>query len=185
MARLKEKYLKVIQPKLKEEFGIGNIHDVPGLKKVVINCGLGSAIQNPKELETAQQELRQITGQHAVITKAKKSISNFKLRAGMKIGCRVTLRGDSMWEFVDRLISVTIPRIRDFRGLPSKSFDGRGNYTLGVREQVIFPEIDYDKIEKLHGMDITFVTTTEKDDQAYALLRELGMPFRTAQQRTA
>jgi len=185
MARLKEKYYKVIQPKLKEEFGIKNILDVPRLEKIVINCGMGSSIQNPKELETAQQELRQITGQHAVITRAKKSISNFKLRGGMKIGCRVTLRGERMWEFIDRLISVAIPRIRDFRGIPNKSFDGRGNYTLGVKEQVIFPEIDFDKIEKLHGMDITFVTTTEKDDQAFALLRELGMPFRTAQQRTA
>jgi large subunit ribosomal protein L5 len=185
MARLKEQYNKVVQPKLKEEFGIKNILDVPRLEKIVINVGMGSAIQNPKELEMAQQELRQITGQHAVITRAKKSISNFKLRAGMKIGCRVTLRRAQMWEFLDRLISVTIPRVRDFRGLPTKSFDGQGNYTMVVKEQVIFPEIDYDKIEKLHGMDITFVTTATKDDQALALLRELGMPFRTTTQKTA
>ncbi len=180
MARLKDYYYNVVQPKLVEEFGIKNKHDVPKLEKVIVNVGMGSAIQNPKHLESAQEELRQITGQHAVITKARKSISNFKLRQGMKIGCRVTMRGEQMWEFVDRLISVVIPRIRDFRGLPTKSFDGRGNYTLGVKEQVIFPEIDYDKIEKIHGLDITFVTTSRKDDQAFALLRELGMPFRLA-----
>ena len=146
MTRKKEQYEKVVSPKLKEEFGIKNSHDIPKLEKIVLNVGMGSASQNPKALETAQEELRQITGQHAVITRAKKSISNFKLREGMKIGCRVTLRRDKMWEFLDRLISVVIPRIRDFRGLQTKSFDGRGNYTLGVREQVIFPEIHYDKI---------------------------------------
>ena len=182
MARLKDHYFKVVQQKLKEEFGIENILDVPRLTKVVINVGMGSAIENPKHLESSQEELAQITGQHAVITRAKKSVSNFKLRSGMKIGCRVTLRREKMWEFVDRLVSLTIPRIRDFRGLPTKSFDGRGNYTLGIKEQVIFPEIDYDKIEKLHGMDITFVTSTEKDDQAFALLRELGLPFRQSGQ---
>ncbi|HUU27025.1 MAG TPA: 50S ribosomal protein L5 [archaeon] len=183
MTRLKDYYFKVIQPKLIEEFGIKNVQDIPRLEKIVINVGMGSAIQNPKHLESAQDMLRQITGQHAVVTRAKKSISNFKLRTGMKIGCRVTLRGIQMWEFLDRLISIAIPRIRDFRGLPTKSFDGRGNYTLGVREQVIFPEVDYDKIEKIHGMDITFVTTTQKDDQAFALLRELGMPFRISGQQ--
>jgi large subunit ribosomal protein L5 len=171
MARLKDYYYKVVQPKLIEEFGIKNKHDVPKLEKVIVNVGMGSAIQNPKHLESAQEELRQITGQHAVITKARKSISNFKLRQGMKIGCRVTMRGEQMWEFVDRLISIVIPRIRDFRGLPTKSFDGRGNYTLGVKEQVIFPEIDYDKIEKIHGLDITFVTTGRKDDQVGPLPR--------------
>ena len=185
MTRKKEQYEKVVSPKLKEEFGIKNSHDIPKLEKIVLNVGMGSASQNPKALETAQEELRQITGQHAVITRAKKSISNFKLREGMKIGCRVTLRRDKMWEFLDRLISVVIPRIRDFRGLQSKSFDGRGNYTLGVREQVIFPEIDYDKIEQIHGIDITFITTAKKDDQALALLQELGMPFRLTAAQTA
>lgn len=183
MERLKEHYQKVVGPKLKEEFGIKNAHDVPRLEKIVLNVGLGQAIQNPKALEAAQEELRQITGQHAVITAAKKAISNFKLRAGMRIGCRVTLRREKMWEFLDRLISIAIPRVRDFRGLPTKSFDGRGNYTIGVREQVVFPEVDYDKIEQIHGMDITFITTTDKDDQAFALLRGLGMPFRLSAQQ--
>lgn len=185
MVRLKEHYDKVVRPKLKEEFGIINIHDVPRLEKIVLNVGMGQAIQNPKTLEAAQGELRQITGQHAIITIAKKAISNFKLRSGMRIGCRVTLRRENMWEFLDRLITIAIPRIRDFRGLPTKSFDGRGNYTMGVREQVIFPEVDYDKIEQIHGMDITFVTTVDKDDQSFALLRELGMPFRLAAQQTS
>ncbi len=185
MTRLKDHYNKVVQPKLKEEFGIKNIHDVPRLIKIIVNVGIGSAIENPKHLESSREELTQITGQQAVVTRAKKSISNFKLRSGMKIGCRVTLRRDKMWEFCDRLVSLAIPRVRDFRGLPTKSFDGRGNYTMGVREQVIFPEIDYDKIEKLHGMDITFVTSTEKDDQAFALLKELGLPFRQSSQQAA
>lgn len=185
MARLKDHYYKVVQPKLKEEFGIENIHDIPRLVKIVINVGIGSAIENPKHLESAQKELAQITGQYAVVTRAKMSVSNFKLRAGMKIGCRVTLRRDRMWEFFDRLVGLAIPRVRDFRGLPTKSFDGRGNYTMGIREQVVFPEIDYDKIEKLHGMNITFVTSTEKDDQAFALLRELGLPFRRSSQQAA
>ncbi|HLA41138.1 MAG TPA: 50S ribosomal protein L5 [Candidatus Glassbacteria bacterium] len=176
--RKKEHYEKVVALRLKEEFGIRNVNQIPRLQKIVLNVGMGQAIQNPKALEAAQEELRQITGQHAVVTRAKKAISNFKLRGGMKIGCRVTLRRTQMWEFLDRLISVAIPRIRDFRGLPTKGFDGRGNYTIGVREQVIFPEVDYDKIESIHGLDITIVTTTAKDDQAFALLRELGMPFR-------
>jgi len=183
MARLKDYYYKVVQPKLREEFGIKNIHDVPRLEKIVINVGMGSALQNPKHLEAAQEELRQITGQHAVVTRAKKSISNFKLRAGMRVGCRVTLRRERMWEFLDRLISIAIPRIRDFRGIPTKSFDGRGNFTLGIKEQVIFPEVDYDKIERIHGMDITFITSTQKDDQAFALLKELGLPFRLTGQQ--
>ena len=183
MARLKEHYKNNVIPRLEEQFGIRNINQVPKLEKIVLNVGMGSAIDNPKHLESAQQELELVTGQKAVITKAKKSISNFKLREGMKIGCRVTLRGDKMYEFLDRLITLAIPRVRDFRGLPTKSFDGRGNYTLGVREQVIFPEIDYDKIEKLHGIDITFVTSTEKDDLAKALLKELGMPFRQSVQQ--
>lgn len=183
MVRLKEHYKKMVEPKLKEEFGIKNVHDVPQLEKIVLNVGMGQAIQNPKVLEVAQEELHQIAGQHAIVTTAKKSISNFKLRSGMRIGCRVTLRRDKMWEFLDRLITVAIPRIRDFRGLPTKSFDGRGNYTIGVREQVIFLEVDYDKIEQIHGMNITFITTTDKDDQAFALLRELGMPFRLSAQQ--
>ncbi|MFH1071443.1 MAG: 50S ribosomal protein L5 [Candidatus Glassbacteria bacterium] len=177
--RMKERYEKVVTGRLKEEFSIRNVNQIPRLQKILLNVGMGQAIQNPKTLEAAQEELRQITGQHAVVTRAKKAISNFKLRGGMKIGCRVTLRRERMWEFLDRLISVAIPRIRDFRGLPTKSFDGRGNYTIGVREQVIFPEIDYDKIEGIHGLDITLVTSTSRDDQAFALLRELGMPFRT------
>ncbi len=180
MSRLKEHYYSVVVPKLREDFAINNVNEIPKLVKIVLNVGMGEAIQNPKALEAAQEELRRISGQHAVITTAKKSISNFKLREGMKIGCRVTLRRRQMWEFMDRLISVAIPRIRDFRGLLSRSFDGRGNYTLGVREQVIFTEIDYDKIEGIHGIDITFVTSTERDDQAFALLRGLGMPFRAA-----
>ncbi|MBW7995779.1 MAG: 50S ribosomal protein L5 [Candidatus Glassbacteria bacterium] len=179
MSRLKEHYEKAVVPRLKEDFEISNANQIPRLVKIVLNVGMGDAIQNPKSLEAAQEELRQITGQHAVITTAKKSISNFKLREGMKIGCRVTLRRNRMWEFLDRLISIAIPRIRDFRGLPTRSFDGRGNYTLGVREQVTFTEIDYDKIEGIHGIDITLVTSSERDDQAFALLRELGMPFRT------
>lgn len=185
MTRLRDHYYKTVQSKLIEEFGIGNVMDTPNLEKIVINVGMGSAIQSPKHLESAREELHRITGQHAVITRAKKSISNFKLREGMKIGCRVTLRGVRMWEFLDRLISVVIPRVRDFRGLPTKSFDGRGNYTLGVKEQVIFPEVDYDKIEQIHGMDITLVTTTKKDDRAFALLRELGMPFRLSGEQDA
>ena len=180
MPRLKEHYGKVVRKKLAEQFDIANVHDVPQLEKIVVNVGMGQAIQNPKSLEVAQEELRVVTGQHAVITTAKKSISNFKLREGMRIGCRVTLRASRMWYFLDRLISVAIPRIRDFRGLTTKSFDGRGNFTLGVREQIIFPEIDYDKIEQIHGMDITFVTNAGQDDKAIALLRELGMPFKQA-----
>ena len=183
MVRLREHYEKAVRPKLKEEFGIGNPHEIPRMEKIVLNVGMGQAIQNPKALEAAQEELRRITGQHVVITTAKKAISNFKLRSGMRIGCRVTLRRTMMWEFLDRLISIAIPRIRDFRGLPTRSFDGRGNYTIGVKEQVVFPEVDYDKIEQIHGMDITFITTTDKDDQAFALLRELGMPFRLSTQQ--
>ena len=148
------------------------------MAKVVLNIGMGDAGKNPKQLEAAVEELGLITGQHAVITRAKKAIANFGLRAGMPVGCTVTLRGARMYEFLDRFITLAIPRIRDFRGLPNRSFDGRGNYTFGIKEQMIFPEIDYDKVEKIHGMDITIVTSTDRDDLAMALLRELGWPFR-------
>lgn len=178
MARLKEKYIQEIMPKLKKELEFKNVTEVPRLEKIVINMGVGEAIQNPKFLDAAVADLRVIAGQQPIITRAKKSISNFKLRAGMAIGCAVTLRRERMYEFFDRLISVAIPRIRDFRGVPPKGFDGRGNYTLGIKEQLIFPEIDYDKIDKVRGFSITFVTSSKTDEGAFALLRELGMPFR-------
>jgi large subunit ribosomal protein L5 len=157
---------------------------VPRLEKIVLNVGLGDAPKNPKLLDSVVEELGIITGQRPVITRARKAISNFGLRAGMPIGAAVTLRGARMYEFMDRLVNVAIPRIRDFRGVPTRSFDGRGNYTLGVKEQLIFPEIDYDKVTKIHGMDIVFVSTTDKDDEALALLRELGMPFKNEQPLT-
>ena len=178
MARLRELYEGTIRERLMKEFSYSNVNAVPRLEKIVINCGMGEAIDNPKALDTAIVELAAITGQRPAVSRAKKSISNFKLREGVSIGCRVTLRGRRMYEFLDRLVNVAIPRIRDFRGVPSRSFDGRGNYTLGVKEQIIFPEIDYDKVERIHGMDITFVTTAAGDDEAFALLREFGMPFR-------
>ncbi len=178
MARLKEKYVQEITPKLQKELEFKNVAEVPRLEKIVLNMGVGEAIQNPKFLDAAVEDLRVITGQQPIVTRAKKSISNFKLRAGMPIGCAVTLRRERMYEFFDRLISVAMPRIRDFRGVPPKGFDGRGNYTLGVKEQLIFPEIDYDKIDKVRGFSITFVTSSKTDEGAFALLRELGMPFR-------
>lgn len=161
-----------------KEFSYGNIMQVPKVQKVVLNVGLGEAIQNIKLLEAAQKELTAISGQKAVITKAKKSIATFKLRQGMPIGCKVTLRGDNMYEFLDRLISVALPSIRDFRGISGKSFDGRGNYALGIREQFIFPEIDYDKVEMVHGLDIIMCTSAKTDKESKALLRMLGIPFR-------
>jgi large subunit ribosomal protein L5 len=176
--RLLEHYEDQVRGRLAEHFGFDNPHRLPRLEKIVINVGLGEAPKNPKLLDSVVEELGLITGQKAVITKARKSISNFSLREGMPIGAKVTLRGARMYEFLDRLINVALPRVRDFRGVPSRSFDGRGNYTLGVKEQLIFPEIDYDKVNELHGMDIVFVTTTDRDDEAYALLREMGMPFR-------
>ena len=176
--RLQEYYETRVRAKLSEQFGYTNQMQVPSVEKVVINVGLGEAPKNQKLLESILKELEQITGQKPVVTRARKAISNFGLREGMPIGAMVTLRGARMYEFLDRLINVAIPRIRDFRGVPSRSFDGRGNYTLGVKEQMIFPEIDYDKVQKTHGMDIAFVTTTNKDNEAYALLREMGMPFR-------
>jgi large subunit ribosomal protein L5 len=177
-ARLRLYYEQRVRPKLQQQFGFANPHQIPKLVKIVLNVGMGDAPKNPKGLETAAAELGAITGQRPVITRAKKAIANFNLRQGVPIGCAVTLRGPRMYEFLDRFISVTVPRMRDFRGLPTKSFDGRGNYTLGIKEQMVFPEIDYDKVEQIHGMDITFVTNAGRDDTAMALLRELGMPFR-------
>jgi len=176
-ARLRLHYEQRVRQKLMQAFGFANPHQVPRLAKVVVNVGVGQAPKTPKLMDTVVAELAAITGQHPVTTRAKKAIANFNLRQGMAIGAAVTLRGTRMWEFVDRFINVAVPRIRDFRGLPTRSFDGRGNYTVGIREQMIFPEIDYDKVEKIHGMDITFVTTAGRDDVAMALLRELGMPF--------
>jgi large subunit ribosomal protein L5 len=177
-ARLLDHYEQRVRAKLQQQFGFSNPHQVPKLKKIVLNVGMGDAVKNPKGLEVAVTELGSITGQKPVVTRAKKSIANFNLRQGVPIGCSVTLRGPRMYEFLDRFITVAVPRMRDFRGLPSDSFDGRGNYTLGIKEQMVFPEIDYDKVEKIHGMDITFVTSAGRDDTALALLRELGMPFR-------
>ncbi len=177
-ARLRAHYEQRVRPRLQQQFGFGNAHQIPKLVKIVLNVGMGDAIKNPKGLEVAVAELAAITGQQPVVTRAKKSIANFNLRQGATIGCSVTLRGARMYEFLDRLITVAVPRMRDFRGLPTKSFDGRGNYTIGLKEQMIFPEIDYDKVERIHGMDITFVTSAQRDDTALALLKELGMPFR-------
>jgi large subunit ribosomal protein L5 len=171
-------YQQTVRSKLAKEFGLPNPHQVPRLEKIILNVGMGDASKNPKQLEAAVEELSAITGQKAVITRAKKAIANFGLRAGMPVGAFVTLRGARMYEFLDRFINLAIPRIRDFRGLPNRSFDGRGNYTFGIKEQMIFPEIDYDKVEKIHGMDITLVTSADRDDLAMALLRELGWPFR-------
>jgi large subunit ribosomal protein L5 len=176
--RLQEYYEKTVRTKIQKDFGLPNPHQVPRVVKVVLNIGMGDAGKNPKQLEAAVEELGLVTGQHAVVTHAKKAIANFGLRAGMPVGATVTLRGARMYEFLDRFITLAIPRIRDFRGLPTRSFDGRGNYTFGIKEQMIFPEIDYDKVEKIHGMDITIVTSTARDDLAMGLLRELGWPFR-------
>ena len=176
--RLLAYYQQTVRSKLAKEFGLANPHQVPRLEKIILNVGMGDASKNPKQLESAVEELSAITGQKAVITRAKKAIANFGLRAGMPVGAFVTLRGARMYEFLDRFINLAIPRVRDFRGLPNRSFDGRGNYTFGIKEQMIFPEIDYDKVEKIHGMDITIVTSAERDDLAMALLRELGWPFR-------
>lgn len=176
--RLQTWYEGTVRAKLQEQFGFVTPMQIPRMEKITINVGLGEASKNPKLLEAVVNEVGAITGQKPVVTKAKKAIANFSLREGVPVGVTVTLRRDRMWEFLDRLINVSMPRIRDFRGVPGRSFDGRGNYTMGVKEQLIFPEIDYDKVDQVHGMDITFVTSTTKDDQAMALLRELGMPFR-------
>jgi large subunit ribosomal protein L5 len=178
MKRLKERYLADVVPALREEFGYDNAFAVPRVKKVVINMGLGEAVQNAKTIEAAVEDLTRIAGQKPVVTRAKKSIASFKLREGMPIGCMVTLRGQRMWEFLERLFYVALPRVRDFRGLSPKAFDGRGNYTLGVREQIIFPEIDYDKVDKVRGMNITLVTSAETDEEGRKLLMDLGMPLR-------
>jgi large subunit ribosomal protein L5 len=176
--RLYVHYLQHVRPTLARQFGLTNPHQVPQLSKIVLNVGEGEASKNAKLLDAIVAELGQITGQRPVVTRAKKSIANFNLREGMAIGAAVTLRGARMWEFLDRFVNIAIPRVRDFRGLPTRSFDGRGSYSIGIKEQMIFPEIDYDKVEKIHGMNITFVTSAGRDDLAMALLRELGMPFR-------
>jgi large subunit ribosomal protein L5 len=180
MARLKKLYHEEIIPVLTKKFKYKNKIEVPRLEKIVVNMGVGDALTNPKFLDAAMEDLATIVGQRPAITRAKKSISNFKLRAGMAVGCRVTLRRERMYEFFDRLVNAAIPRIRDFRGVPTRSFDGRGNYTLGISEQIVFPEIDYDSVEKVRGMDITVVTTARTDEEAMELLRLLGMPFRTS-----
>jgi large subunit ribosomal protein L5 len=176
--RLKEKYSNEIIQAMMKEFSYGNIMEVPRIQKIVLNVGLGEAIQNIKLLEAAQKEMAAISGQKAVVCKAKKSIATFKLRQGMPIGCKTTLRGSSMYEFLDRLISIALPRIRDFRGISGKAFDGRGNYALGLKEQFIFPEIDYDKVEMVHGLDVIICTSAKTDKESKSLLRYFGMPFR-------
>ena len=177
MSRLKETYQNEIVDAMIKKFGYKNIMEVPKLDKVVINMGVGEAKENKKVLESAVADLEKIAGQKAVVTRAKKSVANFKLREGMPIGCKVTLRGERMYEFLDKLVNVSLPRVRDFRGVSNNSFDGRGNYTLGVKEQLIFPEIDFDKVNKLRGMDIVFVTTAKTDEEGHELLAQLGMPF--------
>lgn len=176
--RLLERYRGDVQSKLRGEFGYKNVHQVPTLDKIVVNIGMGEATQNPKLLEKATDELAAITGQRPIVRRARKSVANFKLRAGQPIGCMVTLRGYRMWEFYDRLTNVALPRVRDFRGTSTRAFDGRGNYTLGIREQIIFPEVDYDQVEKITGMNVTVCTTARTDAEARALLAHLGMPFR-------
>lgn len=176
--RLKEKYRKDVVPALMKHFSYRNIMEVPRVQKIIINVGMGEAIQDIKLLDSAVKEVATITGQHPAITKAKRSIAGFKLRAGVSIGCKVTLRGNRMYEFLDRLVNISLPRIRDFRGVSGKAFDGRGNYTLGIKEQFIFPEVDYDKVASVHGMDIVIVTTAKSNDEGKVLLNLLGMPFR-------
>ncbi len=177
MNRLKGKYLNEIVPSLVEKFNYSSVMAVPKIEKIVVNMGVGDAVSNAKVLDKAVEELTEITGQKPIITKAKKSIAGFKLREGMPIGAKVTLRGERMYDFLDKLISVSLPRVRDFRGISKKAFDGRGNYTLGVKEQLIFPEIDYDKVEKVRGMDVVIVTTANTDEEARELLTQIGMPF--------
>jgi len=178
VARLKELYWNELVPKMKEKFSYKNTMQVPKIDKIVINMGVGEAIQNPKSLDGAVADLRAISGQKPVVTKARTSIAGFKLREGMSIGCKVTLRGERMYEFLDKLINVALPRVRDFRGVSPKAFDGRGNYTLGIKEQLIFPEIEYDKIDKIRGLEVVVVTTAKTDEEARELLRLMGMPFR-------
>ena len=178
MNRLKAKYNEEIVPSLKEQFNYKNVMEVPRLEKIVVNMGVGDGAANSKLLEAAVADLEAITGQKAVITKAKKAIAGFKIREGQGIGCKVTLRGENMYNFLDKLISISLPRVRDFRGLSPKSFDGRGNYTIGIKEQLIFPEINFDEVEKVRGMDIVIVTTAKTNEEAFDLLKELGVPFR-------
>lgn len=178
MARMRDRYFSEIRPKLMKENNYSSVMEVPRIQKITVNMGVGIATQEPKQLQAAADDLTKITGQKAVTTKAKKSISNFKLRQGMPIGCRVTLRRERMYEFLDRLTSIAMPRIRDFRGISPNGFDGRGNYNLGLKEQIIFPEIDYDKIDRIRGMSIAITTTARTDDEARQLLKEFGMPFR-------
>ncbi len=178
MARLYEVYKQEISPKLMEKFQYKNVMQVPKIDKIVINIGVGEAIQNPKALDGAVNDLSIITGQKPIVTKAKKSIAGFKLREGMSIGCKVTLRGERMYQFLDKLINIVLPRVRDFRGVSPQAFDGRGNYSLGIKEQTIFPEIEYDKIDKIRGMEVVIVTTAKTDEEARELLRSMGMPFR-------
>ena len=180
MARLKDKYLTEVAPALKQKFGYTNVMQIPRLEKIVINMGLGDCKDNAKSMEIAVGELTTIAGQKPLVTKAKKSIANFKVREGMNIGAKVTLRGDRMYYFVDKLINIVLPRVRDFRGIPDTSFDGRGNYAMGLKEQLIFPEINYDDVDKIRGMDIVFVTTAKTDEEAKALLQMMGMPFMQA-----
>jgi large subunit ribosomal protein L5 len=175
--RLQEHYESKVRSKLTEEFGYDNPHRIPRLEKIVINVGVGEASREPKMLDSVVEAVTAISGQRPLVNKARKAISNFALREGMPVGVSVTLRRDNMYEFLDRFINIAVPRVRDFRGLSTRSFDGRGNYTIGIKEQVIFPEVDYDRIQKVHGMDVTFVTSTDKDEEAIALLREMGMPF--------
>ncbi len=177
MARLKEKYKNEVMPAMMEKFGYKNVMEIPKLDKVVVNMGMGDVKENPKALEVAVKELATIVGQRPVVTKAKRSVSNFKLREGMSVGSKVTLRGENMYEFVDKLLNISLPRVRDFRGVSPKAFDGRGNYALGIKEQLIFPEIEYDKVEQVRGMDIVFVTTAKTDEESHELLRLMGMPF--------
>lgn len=178
MARLKEYYRSDVVPALKERFNYANVMQVPKIDKVVVNIGIGEAVADPKALDAAVRDLEAITGQHVVITKAKKSVAAFKIRDGMSIGCKVTIRGDRMYEFLDRLINIALPRIRDFRGVSPRSFDGRGNYSLGIAEQIIFPEINYDEIDKVRGLQITIATTANTDEEGFELLKQMGVPFR-------
>ena len=179
-AVLKERYDKTVKDDLRKQFSYGNVMQIPKVEKIVVNIGMGEAIGNAKAMDAAAGDLAQITGQRPIVTKSKKAISNFRLRVGMPIGLKVTLRGERMWHFLEKLVTVALPRIRDFQGVPDKSFDGRGNFSLGLKEQLVFPEIDYDKIDRLRGMEITIVTTARTDEEGRALLRGLGMPFRTA-----
>ncbi len=180
MSQLQDKYRSDVLPALKERFGYANVMEVPKVEKVIINMGVGDAVQDSKAIDAAMRDLAVISGQRPAISRAKKSVANFKIREGMPIGCRVTLRGERMYDFLQKLINISLPRIRDFRGVSPRSFDGRGNYSLGLREQLIFPEIDYDSIDKIRGMDVTIVTTAKSDEEALELLTALGMPFRAA-----